>query len=393
MATYNSGAHSMPHGLPSDPLDNDIGYDPSSATSDSKSPLGLNFFKNLNSDKKQTKDGQPPKRRGPKPDSKPALTRRQELNRQAQRTHRERKEMYIKALEQEVLRLKELFAETTRQRDEVHNENQRLKELLLQHGISYDFGSTPIKFQRETSGYGPSSSGSISGSYRGTSESTGFSPPAMHSQMAPPQALPAMQTGQVRNMAQLPGNRLDYDTIGIDFVLTLERPCMDHMQYLLVRSHNPDGQEMHHPMENADDSQHEHMSGHALMGSGAPWTHIKEKPTEKYPHQMPSDLSNDSLSKLLDLSARLPIDREGEITPIMAWTMIYTNDRIKELAKRDFERLKTSLATKVRCYGFGAVLEEFEVRDALGSVLAEKDIVPAMSTAMFVSQPVHAAVH
>src|SRR5215469_5881615 len=30
-------------------------------------------------------DGQPAKRRGPKPDSKPALTRRQELNRQAQR--------------------------------------------------------------------------------------------------------------------------------------------------------------------------------------------------------------------------------------------------------------------------------------------------------------------
>ena len=29
--------------------------------------------------------GQVPKRRGPKPDSKPALTRRQELNRQAQR--------------------------------------------------------------------------------------------------------------------------------------------------------------------------------------------------------------------------------------------------------------------------------------------------------------------
>ena len=30
-------------------------------------------------------DGNTPKRRGPKPDSKPALTRRQELNRQAQR--------------------------------------------------------------------------------------------------------------------------------------------------------------------------------------------------------------------------------------------------------------------------------------------------------------------
>jgi hypothetical protein len=37
-------------------------------------------------EKKNTRvDGQPLKRRGPKPDSKPALTRRQELNRQAQR--------------------------------------------------------------------------------------------------------------------------------------------------------------------------------------------------------------------------------------------------------------------------------------------------------------------
>lgn len=36
-------------------------------------------------DKKYTKDGQPAKRRGPKPDSKPAQTRKQELNRQAQR--------------------------------------------------------------------------------------------------------------------------------------------------------------------------------------------------------------------------------------------------------------------------------------------------------------------
>ena len=56
-------------------------------SSQSKSPLhGFTFFKGLsNSEKKLKADGQPPKRRGPKPDSKPALTRRQELNRQAQR--------------------------------------------------------------------------------------------------------------------------------------------------------------------------------------------------------------------------------------------------------------------------------------------------------------------
>jgi hypothetical protein len=46
--------------------------------------MNLGFLKTL-TEKKTTRDGQPAKRRGPKPDSKPAMTRRQELNRQAQR--------------------------------------------------------------------------------------------------------------------------------------------------------------------------------------------------------------------------------------------------------------------------------------------------------------------
>lgn len=84
------------------------GGGPASHDKSPLSSLNLNFLKNL-TEKKTTRgmmiisppahprhtptdsssflqsDGQPPKRRGPKPDSKPALTRRQELNRQAQR--------------------------------------------------------------------------------------------------------------------------------------------------------------------------------------------------------------------------------------------------------------------------------------------------------------------
>ncbi|TKA24810.1 hypothetical protein B0A54_17373, partial [Friedmanniomyces endolithicus] len=53
----------------------------SGSASGDRSPLGqLDFLKGLN----KKADGPTPKRRGPKPDSKPALTRRQELNRQAQ---------------------------------------------------------------------------------------------------------------------------------------------------------------------------------------------------------------------------------------------------------------------------------------------------------------------
>jgi hypothetical protein len=133
--------------------------------------------------------------------------------------------MYIKALEEEVLRLKDVYAESTRERDKVQQENIRLKALLQQHGISYEFSETPVKFQREQSaGYGPSSSGSISGSYPPGSESTGFSPPpnGMPIQMPVPhmqQHQGSMQQSQMTNMAQLPSNQIDYDQTGVDFVL------------------------------------------------------------------------------------------------------------------------------------------------------------------------------
>ncbi|KAH8177556.1 hypothetical protein LIA77_02638 [Sarocladium implicatum] len=89
------------------------------------------------SDKRSGRDGNPPKRRGPKPDSKPALTRRQELNRQAQRTHRERKEQYVKSLEEELLRMKNLYSQTARDKDALLEETRHLKNLLTSNGISF----------------------------------------------------------------------------------------------------------------------------------------------------------------------------------------------------------------------------------------------------------------
>jgi hypothetical protein len=145
-----------------------------------------------------------------------------ELYTDHRRTHRERKEMYIKALEQEVLRLKESFSITTQERDAYAEENRKLRELLASHGISYDFAANPITFTREHSGYGPSSSGSISGSYRPATESSNnnFSPPHLHSQLSN-ESIPPPQPPQ-RHLAQLPSNRLDYDQVGIDFVLTYD---------------------------------------------------------------------------------------------------------------------------------------------------------------------------
>ncbi|KAF2013126.1 hypothetical protein BU24DRAFT_434247 [Aaosphaeria arxii CBS 175.79] len=326
-----------------------------SDSGNSKSPLAnLGFLKNL-TEKKTTRDGQPPKRRGPKPDSKPALTRRQELNRQAQRTHRERKEMYIKALEQEVLRLKDTFTSTAQERDAFAQENRRLRELLIAHGISFDVSSTVTHGLPHMGGssYGDSSAGSVSGGYGPSSNSTGYtSPPTMPTHPRGSISAPGQSASPQQNQSS--NAAMDYDQIGIDFVLTLERPCMDHVQYLMVRAHDPEN---------------DFISGHALMASCPPASHIATKTKEDYPHQMP-DIQMPDLMKLLDLSNRLPLD--GEITPIMAWAMILQDQKFHQLTAEDFSVLKGELLAKVRCYGFGAVLEEFEVRDALMTVLTAR---------------------
>lgn len=129
--------------------------------------------------------------------------------------------MYIKALEQEVLRLKESFTTVSKERDTFAEENRRLKELLMAHGIAFDSLSPVNGLQGFNSSYGGSSSGSVSGGYGTGTNSTGYtSPPTaghrgsvsqdMNVPMNQPQQIPQMNGG------------MDYDQIGIDFVLTYD---------------------------------------------------------------------------------------------------------------------------------------------------------------------------
>ena len=137
--------------------------------------------------------------------------------------------MYIKALEQEVIRLKDTFAAASRERDAYARENQRLKELLIANGISFDLATSVVngKAQGTSSAYG-SSSGNGSASGAG-SASTGFTSPPQsfqgrrsspHDQLGQ-QPLHAQQQGEQRSSHQQSG--LNYDQVGIDFVLTYER--------------------------------------------------------------------------------------------------------------------------------------------------------------------------
>ncbi|KAE9965059.1 hypothetical protein BLS_007888 [Venturia inaequalis] len=337
-----------------------------SETNSTKSPLERLGFKLNLTGEKRTRDGQPPKRRGPKPDSKPALTRRQELNRQAQRTHRERKEHYMKALEEEVLNLKENYALAAREKEAADKENRRLKELLAAHGIQYD-NSSPSN----TWSSSPHFSGSSPGLNSRGSVTTEMTSPARSAPILTPQSsmqgTPTYDNHSAQQYQQQHNpSGVNYDQVGIDFVLTLERPCMDHMQFLMVRSEDSDGE----------------ISGHALMATCPPASHIKATPEEKYPHQMP-DMPAGSLMALLDMSDQVvnPYIKHEEVTPIKAWTLIRSDERSHELTNADFETIRTALLGKVRCYGFGAVLEDFEVRDALEDVYAQKSVTSDMGQA------------
>ncbi|OJJ57990.1 hypothetical protein ASPSYDRAFT_45964 [Aspergillus sydowii CBS 593.65] len=364
--------------------------------------VSTDFFKFFsgggNQNKKTTRDGQPAKRRGPKPDSKPALTRRQELNRQAQRTHRERKEQYIRALESEVARLREAYTQeisaanlAVHQHREmissVSEENNMLKEILATHNINFEAELERRKAERPMPGFqsSPVAAGSV-GSQTGmasmtahtystppTTVSSGMSPKAnamenVDFSSAPDvgsnsQAVAAMPCDALAAIDRRPaagggGIFEDNPQLQVDFILALESPCREHTDYLCRRS-----------ITEAEDEDMP-FSGHALMATCPPPSYIANTTNEQvYPHKT-YDLPHANLSTLLNLSRQLVT--EGQVTPIMALQALKSHDMYTRLTRDDVKLIMDTLENKVRCYGFGAVLEDFELMDCFSSVLGSK---------------------
>ncbi|KGO70260.1 hypothetical protein PITC_020790 [Penicillium italicum] len=373
---------------------------------------GTGSVAGANGPKKTTRDGQQPKRRGPKPDSKPALTRRQELNRQAQRTHRERKEQYMRALETEVSRLREAYtteiaeANTSIQQHKelihsIREENEILKEMLAANGIQYEADLERRRAERPPMMPFQSGPGTVTGSSTAsqsaplahsvsnhnttpaTTISSGMSPRVTgmdHSEVSTAIAHASHQhvyhTGAgehsmsmdhsscppVDTMQPMPAARggvFETDPqLQVDFILTLEGPCREHTDYLCRRS-----------VTEADDEDMP-FSGHALMATCPPPSYIaKTTPEQPYPHKAP-DLPHANLSTLLNLSRQLVT--EGQITPIMALQCLKNHELYTTLRRDDIKIIIDTLNTKVRCYGFGAVVEDFELIDCLSSVLGTK---------------------
>jgi hypothetical protein len=114
---------------------------------------------------------------------------------------------------------------------------------------------------------------------------------------------------------------------------SLEKPCTDHLHFLVKRAHDSD----------------EKFSGHALMASCPPESYIEANPETEFGNRAPN-LNAVDLTTLLNTCSQFNL--EGEVTPVMAWAMILRSPRFYELSKDDFKTIQVELEGKVRCYGY-----------------------------------------
>ncbi|EME86965.1 uncharacterized protein MYCFIDRAFT_89771 [Pseudocercospora fijiensis CIRAD86] len=363
------------------------------------------------------------KKPGPKRDSKPAPSEKLERNRQAQRTHRERKEQYTKDLELEVMRLKELFTQTAQERDaafqardaiaherdQLREEVLRLKEIVQistsssgtdsgYDGISITCDATRNSSLSTSNGYhgllanAPLQEVTANNAYTERQESVwelseahgfasdgaSYQEPTIKNEQQIRREEP---TKTLQLMRELAPRGVDYDELGIDFVLTLEKPCMGHIQYLHVRAHNfqtADGEMPGRPMEVPDDGENQHISGHTLMATAPTYSHIMDSPASKFPAQMPQ-VKRPDLLQLLNLSNQLQVN-EIEVPPVRAWIKLMQDERMKLLSVNDIAMLKEKLLRKVHCYRFGAVIDENDIDETLQEVVNTRQAAVVAST-------------
>lgn len=105
------------------------------------------------------------------------------------------------------------------------------------------------------------------------------------------------------------------------------------------------------------------------MACAPPPSHLLTPEDNQYPHQT-YELPHANLTTLLNLSRQLVT--ESQITPIMALQSLKNHEMYPSLSREDVLRMMEDLVAKVRCYGFGAVVEDFEFMDSLSSVLGTK---------------------
>ncbi|TGO87410.1 hypothetical protein BPOR_0228g00120 [Botrytis porri] len=253
--------------------------------------------------------------------------------RRAQIEHRQRKQNYVKHLEEDAIRLRGMIATTKDESSALVKENKAIESTLLASGIknlsslkSQDPGSPAIKPINMPLQQGYDSLRGLT-----TPDSTQGTKPTIRT--------------------------VDYESENsrlscyISDVLTQDS---DPLTNYFSDNHDVPYPKTPLPFDPAGDP-----SGHELMAS----THIFAQAPPKAFSGSTSDISwsssSVSLAQLYAMSQSLPVS-DFEITPVQAWFMIaekYHNDIDKVVGPRNMNSLKRGLGGLSRCYQFGAVMD------------------------------------
>ena len=127
-----------------------------------------------------------------------------------------------------------------------------------------------------------------------------------------------------------------------------------------------------------------HLGGHSLMLTKVPVPVAKsyQHGDPEHAHALPDVGSGPGkYARLLNLAHLSMYSRatnyatlSGEISPAQALGFIRKDPRYAMLNRKDFDDMTEVLKLKSRCYGFGAVVEAYEVRDVLADVFAGKGL-------------------
>ena len=123
---------------------------------------------------------------------------------------------------------------------------------------------------------------------------------------------------------QVHASHLDTPQIGIDFVLSLEQPCLGHTR---------------------GDESSDNPSCHALTAQAPLLTAAPASLSSTSTWQIPAV----EIERLLDLSSQL--DLQGEVTPVQAWSRIKNYPGFGKLGPDRLEGLKFALMAEVECCG------------------------------------------
>ncbi|KAI0532187.1 hypothetical protein GGR58DRAFT_523434 [Xylaria digitata] len=246
-------------------------------------------------------------------------------------TYRERKERYTKALEEHVAEARVNQADLYQEIHELRRTVQQLAGFIRDHGLQIPNEiHLPVELVH-VSEDSPASDGLPQPDFQPSVQHAGGATNQIYSPL-PEQVEPISDPNTPLRLGDL-----DPLAVGMEFVLTLERPCVDHLYP--------------HP-----DKVHE-VGGHALTFSGqlAPAypksVFESHRPHETFRREVPEQ----SLHSLLALSSDLC--PESEITPIQAWHYIRSQPLFGGLEAPNLWYLAAKLRDAATCHGFGAVVK------------------------------------